>query len=288
MPADVVAEVAVVAADALVAAGAERVRALAGEDDHADLRVVARAVERLRQLEQRLRAEGVAHLGPADGDLGDAVAAELEADVRVLAGGLPGHGHAVRVVARPPARASSLSAAGWTSGTGCRARQGAVRTASPSRRRGRRSPTASSCCARCGRRGRCTCAPSRAGARVALALEPGVPFVEALHACLLLGAAAMPVDPRLGPAERAAGAARRRSRGRAAARRRRRVRHPRAAGRRRHRAGRPHVGHDGRSRADRADVRQRRGEHPRRAAGARASATTSAGSARCRSSTSAA
>src|SRR5919199_395882 len=41
------------------------------------------------------------------------------------------------------------------------------------------------------------------GARVALVLEPGVAFVEALHACLLIGAAAMPVDPRLGPGERA-------------------------------------------------------------------------------------
>ena len=41
------------------------------------------------------------------------------------------------------------------------------------------------------------------GTRVALALEPGVPFVEALHACLLLGAPAMPVDPRLEPRERA-------------------------------------------------------------------------------------
>src|SRR5690349_20371819 len=41
------------------------------------------------------------------------------------------------------------------------------------------------------------------GARVALLLEPGLPFGEALHACLLLGAPAMPVDPRLGPQERA-------------------------------------------------------------------------------------
>jgi O-succinylbenzoic acid--CoA ligase len=41
------------------------------------------------------------------------------------------------------------------------------------------------------------------GARVALVLEPGLPFVEALHACLLLGVPAMPVDPRLGPSERA-------------------------------------------------------------------------------------
>jgi O-succinylbenzoic acid--CoA ligase len=43
----------------------------------------------------------------------------------------------------------------------------------------------------------------RRGSRVALALEPGAPFVEALHGCLLLGAAVVPVDPRLGERERA-------------------------------------------------------------------------------------
>ena len=48
--------VAVVAADALVAAGAERVGTLAGEDDHADVAVVAGALERVLQLEERLRA----------------------------------------------------------------------------------------------------------------------------------------------------------------------------------------------------------------------------------------
>jgi len=42
------------------------------------------------------------------------------------------------------------------------------------------------------------------GSRVALALPPGLDFVVALHACLLARAAAMPVDPRLGEAERAA------------------------------------------------------------------------------------
>ncbi len=35
------------------------------------------------------------------------------------------------------------------------------------------------------------------GQPVGLALEPGLPFVEALHGCLLLGAPAVPVDPRL-------------------------------------------------------------------------------------------
>jgi o-succinylbenzoate---CoA ligase len=43
----------------------------------------------------------------------------------------------------------------------------------------------------------------RRGDRVALALSPGAAFVEALHGCLLAGAAAMPVDPRLSDAERA-------------------------------------------------------------------------------------
>ena len=72
----VVADVAVVAADALVAAGAERLGALAGEHDDADLRVVARALERVLELEERPGPEGVAHLGPADRDLGDAPALE--------------------------------------------------------------------------------------------------------------------------------------------------------------------------------------------------------------------
>jgi O-succinylbenzoic acid--CoA ligase len=42
------------------------------------------------------------------------------------------------------------------------------------------------------------------GDRVAISLPPRAPFVEVLHGCLLLGAAAMPVDPRLTPRERAA------------------------------------------------------------------------------------
>jgi o-succinylbenzoate---CoA ligase len=43
----------------------------------------------------------------------------------------------------------------------------------------------------------------RRGDRVALVLSPGAAFVEALHGCLLAGAAAMPIDPRLSDAERA-------------------------------------------------------------------------------------
>ena len=81
-------DVAGVAADPLVAARAERLLALAGEDDHADLGVLAGRLERGGDLDQRLRAEGVAHLGPVDRDLRDPVRL-LVADVLVLAGRLP-------------------------------------------------------------------------------------------------------------------------------------------------------------------------------------------------------
>ena len=87
----VVAEVAVVAADPLVAPRAEGVRAFSAEDDHPDRRVVLCERERLAELEERLRTERIAHLGPVDGDLRDAVAAEPVADVRIVAGGGPGH-----------------------------------------------------------------------------------------------------------------------------------------------------------------------------------------------------
>jgi len=40
------------------------------------------------------------------------------------------------------------------------------------------------------------------GQRVAIALPPGLAFAQALHACLLLGAVAVPVDLRLTASER--------------------------------------------------------------------------------------
>jgi O-succinylbenzoic acid--CoA ligase len=43
----------------------------------------------------------------------------------------------------------------------------------------------------------------RRGERVAILLAPGLEFAVALHACLLAGAVAMPIDPRLGERERA-------------------------------------------------------------------------------------
>ena len=42
-----------------------------------------------------------------------------------------------------------------------------------------------------------------AGERVAIALPPGLAFAQALHACMLLGAVAVPLDPRLTAGERA-------------------------------------------------------------------------------------
>jgi o-succinylbenzoate---CoA ligase len=42
----------------------------------------------------------------------------------------------------------------------------------------------------------------RRGEPVALMLEPGLPFVEVLHGCLLLAAPAVPIDPRLAQRER--------------------------------------------------------------------------------------
>jgi o-succinylbenzoate---CoA ligase len=44
----------------------------------------------------------------------------------------------------------------------------------------------------------------RAGDRVGIELPPGEPFCVALHACLLMGAVAVPIDVRLGPGERLA------------------------------------------------------------------------------------
>ncbi len=42
----------------------------------------------------------------------------------------------------------------------------------------------------------------RPGTSVGLVLEPGLSFVVALHACLLVGGVVVPIDPRLTPAER--------------------------------------------------------------------------------------
>ena len=99
-----------------------------------------------------------------------------------------------------------------------------------------------------------------AGERVAIALEPGLEFAHALHACMLLGAVAVPVDLRLSASERAAiadgcalASSEPLSGGAGEGRATRRVASPRAR-----RAGRrdPHIRHELGAEADRADLRQ--------------------------------
>ena len=87
---------AATAPDALIAPGAESVGSLAGQDHDSDTGVLASALERVRELDHGLGAEGVAYLGSVDGDLGDARVApgrQLITDVGVLAVGLPADAH---------------------------------------------------------------------------------------------------------------------------------------------------------------------------------------------------
>ena len=135
------------------------------------------------------------------------------------------------------------------------------------------------------------------GDRVAIALPPGLPFAEALHACLLLGAVAVPVDLRLADAERAHicdGAAlvvsetlsaSRSTPGRTSRTTRLERHRPRP---RRRRRRHPHLRHDLRAAPDRAHLRQLPVERARLGRRAGLATPTSAGCARCRSPTSAA
>src|SRR4029450_12385910 len=84
-------DVAVLAPDALVAAGGEGLGALPGEAHHAHAGVGAGPLERVGQLVQGLGPERVAHLGPADGQLGDALGG-LVADIGVVPVLVPLHG----------------------------------------------------------------------------------------------------------------------------------------------------------------------------------------------------
>ncbi len=100
LPDGVVADVAGVAPGPLVAAAAEGQRPLAGQDHHPDVGVLPGQGEGVDQLLDGVGPEGVAHLGPVDGDLGDQATAVtvgeggggLVADVGPLPCRLPGQG----------------------------------------------------------------------------------------------------------------------------------------------------------------------------------------------------
>ena len=88
----VFSDVAGVATDLLVAAGAEGFFAFAGEDDDADGGVFVGEVEGGKELADGLRAEGVADFGPVDGDFGDgAFVSGFVTDVFEFGFGGPAH-----------------------------------------------------------------------------------------------------------------------------------------------------------------------------------------------------
>src|SRR3954447_22762677 len=84
----VLAYIAVVSANPLVATGAEGPIAGPGEDDRRDLGVVPGAGEGIAELRQSRRPEGVVNLRPVDRDLRDRVTSLVE-DVLVVALGPP-------------------------------------------------------------------------------------------------------------------------------------------------------------------------------------------------------
>ena len=88
----VIADVAIVSANDLVAAGAERPVPLTSKDDHTHRVVIASDVESVRQFEEGLRPERVALMRPVDGDLGDSnvvTGGDFVADIGVVAALFP-------------------------------------------------------------------------------------------------------------------------------------------------------------------------------------------------------
>lgn len=84
----VIAVSTVVATDLLVATGAEGFLAKTGQDDGADLIVITGIGQRLQHLFDGAGAEGVAHLGTVDGDLGNAIVGLVIEDVLVTGGAI--------------------------------------------------------------------------------------------------------------------------------------------------------------------------------------------------------
>src|SRR5581483_8892946 len=194
-------DVAVVAADPLVAAGAEGLRPGARQDHDADGGIVARRLEGADHLEDGRRAERVADLGPVDRDPGDAVPGVVE-DVLVLARLLP------------PLNFQVVTPRAVTS-TFCHRRRSlplAGMSADPLAARARSSPKGLALIDR----GdpptpltwaqldamaalwahRLTAAGIVRGDRVAVADPAGARFAALLHACIRIGAVIVPLPSR--------------------------------------------------------------------------------------------
>ena len=77
---------AVVAAHFLIATGAERFLAFAGQDNHADVVVIARIRQGLNHLFHGQRTEGVTHLRAVDGDFGNTVGGFVVTNIGVAFG----------------------------------------------------------------------------------------------------------------------------------------------------------------------------------------------------------
>ena len=77
--------IAGIPAHALIAAGAKRLFALAGQNDHADVEIIAGVLQRRFHLFHRQGPERVAHFRPVDGDFGNAFRLVI-LDVGKLAG----------------------------------------------------------------------------------------------------------------------------------------------------------------------------------------------------------
>ena len=84
--AGVVLIAAVVAANFLVAAGAEGFLTFTGQDNHPDIVVIAGIRQRLNHLFDGQRAEGVAYLWAVDGDFGNAVGRFVIANIGIAFG----------------------------------------------------------------------------------------------------------------------------------------------------------------------------------------------------------
>src|SRR5579863_7503692 len=65
----IVADIPTMTAHTLIPARAERLITRTGKNSHANFRVLATDIEGINQFRQRFGPEGIAHLGPIDGNL---------------------------------------------------------------------------------------------------------------------------------------------------------------------------------------------------------------------------